>query len=207
MKESIQLCYIDDMIDLTLTEYLVELCENLNASGKYDYSFDYVEYPFKREDSYKTLIESSEVNNSNIIIIDSKLFENGNLGVSKLTGEKFTIILRKFLPFIKTIVISSKNERESDTLTMKKYQSHDSQTSPKDFYDNTLKEILMRYIVGTIEEFEVLEEINEDDEIDRVLISSIESTISGIVNNNLFEKNDLDELINLFKEVKERYGD
>lgn len=207
MKNKIKICYIDDNLEGTLSRYLVELCEHFNKTKTFELEVEFEEYQFQRSDNYKTLIDNYSVNTSNVIIIDSKLFENGNMGISKLTGEKFKIILKKYLPFIKTIVISS-NETEPGSMTLQKHQTHSSKVTATEYYNNLeLDKILASLISESIEELKTLEQlISDDEEYDNVLISSIEATISGIVEKNLFQKEDLDELINLFKEVKGTYG-
>ncbi|GAA0135161.1 hypothetical protein YSY43_20010 [Paenibacillus sp. YSY-4.3] len=205
MKQHINIVYIDDWIDPILNRYLDEFCNDLNARSTYDYVFKFEEYTFRKEDNYKTLLSNNLINSANIIVIDSWLFENKNSNLSKFTGEQFKIILKKVLPFIKTIVISQ-NELDSVSLTIKKFKSSSSETY-KQYYDENLEPVLHKHILSIIEEFEVLEQLTLDEEVDPILVESIQSTIEGIMETTLFEKEDLDELIKLFKEVKSNYGD
>ncbi|SDG26859.1 hypothetical protein SAMN04488542_13227 [Fontibacillus panacisegetis] len=205
MKQHINIVYIDDWIDPILNRYLDEFCNELNALGAYNYVLEFEEYTFKKEDSYKTLLNNKVINSANIIVIDSWLFENKSSSLSKFTGEQFKIILKKVLPFIKTIVISQ-NELDSLSLTIKKFKSNSSETY-KQYYDKTLKPVVHKHILSIIEEFEVLEQLTVDEEVDPILVESIQSTIEGIMETTLFEKEDLDELIKLFKEVRGNYGD
>lgn len=203
MKKIINICYIDDRLDNILDRYLDVFCKDYNQTNEYQYHLVFSDYTFKNTDNYKTLLSNSMINSSNIIIIDSRLFENENSSLSKFTGEQFKIILRQILPFIKTIVISQ-NATNSDSLTLKKFQTNGSINleRSKEYYDEALAPILKRNILATIEEFEVLNQLTLDNEVDPVLVGTIQTTIAGIHDTALFEKDDLDKLIELFNEVK-----
>ncbi|MEC0597264.1 hypothetical protein P8835_02025 [Bacillus spizizenii] len=206
IKETINICYIDDRIDFMLDKYLDEYCKKQNKDNKYDYQLEFVDYEFKFNDSYKTLLNNNLINQANIIVIDSRLFENENSNLSKFTGEQFKIILRQVLPFIKTIVISQ-NDSKSDSLTIRKFQSTNNAQTSNDYYNEFLEPILNESIIATIEEYKVLNQLSQENEVDSVLIGTIQNTISGIRDTALFEKEDLDNLIKLFNEVKVKYGD
>lgn len=206
LKQIVNICYIDDRIDGILDRYLDEYCKYSNQENKFDYHLSFYDYDFKNTDNYKTLLNNTEINRANIIVIDSRLFENENSSLSKFTGEQFKIILRQILPFIKTIVISQ-NETNADSLTIKKFNVDGSVSTEqyKNYYDSNLAPLLKNCIVGTIEEYKVLNQLALDNEVDSLLIGTIQSTIAGINDSALFEKEDLDKLIELFKEVKINY--
>ncbi|OJT56776.1 hypothetical protein [Bacillus altitudinis] len=207
MTETINICYIDDTLDNMLSRYLDKYCKLYSRDKKNGYNLVFSNYAFSEVDNYKSLLKNTTVTKSNIIIIDSRLFENQNSPLSKFTGEEFKIILRQVLPFIKTIVISQ-NDSDDRSLTIRKYRSigsFDSQKDSEEFYAKELGPLLELNIKSTIEEFAVLGKIEEDKEIDQVLISTIQTTIKGIQDKALFEKEDLDKLILLFNEVKENY--
>ncbi|MFE4570864.1 hypothetical protein [Paenibacillus chitinolyticus] len=206
MSASITICYIDDRNDPILSRYLDEFCNKYNEENINKYELNSVDYTFQHTDNYKTLLSNDRINRANIIVIDSKLFENENSSLSKFTGEQFKIILRQVLPFIKTIVISQ-NPASSDSLTIQKFQSAVSSSNYKDYYDESLKPILIQNILQTVEEHEILSELAQENEVDSLLLGTIQSTILGIRDTALFEKDDLDELIKLFNEVKLRYED
>jgi len=229
--KNINICYIDDRLDREIERYLDQLCIFLNKQNQlqettenefYDvdtvkneitrfinkrdiykeYEFKYESYKFKPGDDYKKLLDNEVVSKANIIVIDSRLFENENSLLSKFTGEQFKIILRQVFPFIKTIVISQ-NGGNDDSLTVEKWKGF---IQSKDHYHQHLLPILIRNILSTIEEHRILSQLTLENEVDPVLIGTIHNTISGMVDTALFEKQDLDELINLFKEVKNNYG-
>ncbi|MFS0673660.1 hypothetical protein AB1K81_10670 [Ornithinibacillus sp. 179-J 7C1 HS] len=184
-----------------------DFCKNHNNNNRdFNYQLNFSDYTFKSTDTYKTLLSNSIINNSNIIIIDSRLFENENSNLSKFTGEQFKIILRQVLPFIKTIVISQ-NIPEDGSLTIKKFQANGTMNTDGaiDYYNEVMAPVLNSTILAIIEEFEVLQQLTLDNEVDPVLIGTIQSTITGLHDTALFEKEDLDKLIDLFNEVKANY--
>jgi len=210
MNRNINICYIDDRLDPLLSQYLDGFCEDYNREEGSDYSLEFSEYKFRNVDNYKTLMSNNKVNKANIIIIDSYLFENENSNLSKFTGEQFKIILKQILPFIKTIVISQ-NPINTNSVSISKYKSSGfydtgSEGEYKKYYEENLAEVLKTNIISTIEEKEVINQISADSEVDSILVDTIQTTISGIVDKALFEKEDLDELIKLFNEVKTNYG-
>lgn len=206
MKQIINICYIDDRIDSILDRYLDEYCKKKNQLKDREYHLVFSDYTFESSDTYKTLLNNSTVNKANIIVIDSRLFENESSSLSKFTGEQFKIILRQILPFIKTIVISQ-NEPSQESLTVKKFNEIglEPKISAEEYYDNNLANLLDEYILATMEEFNVLNQLALDNEVDSLLIGTIQSTISGIQDTALFEKQDLDKLIELFNKVKVKY--
>lgn len=207
MHKFINICYIDDNIDSLLSRYIDEYCVNFNLKESHNYECEFTEYTFNKEDSYKTLLENNSINKSNIIVIDSRLFENKDSSLSKFTGEQFKVILRQVLPFIKTIVISQ-NFSSSESLTLQKFQSTRLNVGEfRGYYDTHLKPILDRDVIATIEEHEILNQLSSENEVDEVLVATIQSTIAGIRDTALFEKKGLDELIKLFNEVKIKYGE
>lgn len=205
--KKINICYIDDRIDNMLSRYMDRYCREQNQLNAFKYDLASTEYTFEGTDNYKTLLNNSLINTANIIVIDSRLFENENSNLSKFTGEQFKIILRQVLPFIKTIVISQ-NATYSESLTIQKYQSKSLENNieaSQNYYKEKLEPILKRNILATIEEFDVLSQLEDDNEIDSVLIGTIQSTIAGLRDKALFETEDLNKLIELFNEVKNNH--
>lgn len=102
MTSDIKLTYIDDKLDSLLVEYLYTLSQE-------EQIFEYDEYLFdSSKDSYKSLLENNDTASSDIIIVDSKLFENES-AKSKFTGQELKIIFATANPFIQVIVITQNN--------------------------------------------------------------------------------------------------
>ena len=105
-KEKIKLVYIDDDRDEAISAYLEDDYQNE------EYDVEYREIRFEDDNDYETLLDSPEVVSANVILIDSRLFENDNIRCKgKFSGEEFRMILRKVFPFIEVLVISQ-NEKE-----------------------------------------------------------------------------------------------
>lgn len=94
MKE-IGITYIDDNMDLELQKYFDKEYHNQ------DYNIIFKCKKFDPNIGYEELINDEKVRNANIIIIDSKLFENNNVNSGKFTGEEFKLILKKFFLLLK----------------------------------------------------------------------------------------------------------
>ena len=95
--EEYNLLYIDDDIDSQLSEYLDKDLKNALQS---DIVLNISEHEFKPAEGYKSLLENPQVATANIILIDSRLFENNSATDGKFSGEEFKIILKKQFPFI-----------------------------------------------------------------------------------------------------------
>ena len=96
--ETIKLVYIDDTPDNDLSKYLDRYSSN-------DYQFESSEIEFDPTQDYNSLLCNPEVQSANIIIIDSRLFENKTVTGGKFTGEEFKLVLKKFYPFIEFLLI------------------------------------------------------------------------------------------------------
>lgn len=105
MTSDIKLTYIDDKLDPLLVDYLYTISEK-------EHIFEYDEYKFdSSKDSYQSLLENTSIASSDIIIVDSKLFENEFAdSKSKFTGQELKIIYAIANPFIKIIVITQNND-------------------------------------------------------------------------------------------------
>ena len=90
MKEKINIVYVDDNHDTILGKYLDKEYSNC------DYVTIYEEVTFDTSAGYESLLQDTRVIHANIVIIDSRLFENSTVSGSKFTGEEFKLILKKF---------------------------------------------------------------------------------------------------------------
>lgn len=107
--EEYNLLYIDDDIDSQLSEYLDKDLKNALQS---DIVLNISEHEFKPAEGYKSLLENPQVATANIILIDSRLFENNSATDGKFSGEEFKIILKKQFPFSKLAIgIPSTNQQ------------------------------------------------------------------------------------------------
>lgn len=103
--EEYNLLYIDDDIDSQLSEYLDKDLKNALQS---DIVLNISEHEFKPAEGYKSLLENPQVATANIILIDSRLFENNSATDGKFSGEEFKIILKKAISIYRSCSYYSK---------------------------------------------------------------------------------------------------
>lgn len=206
-KMNLNICYVDDNLDLGISNFLFEYCARYNSENE-GYVISSEEYAFDvQKDTYKSLLLNKAISSSNILLIDSSLFTNGEAAEHKHKGEHFRVVLKNRLPYIKTIVISQDvpiTDKVEKHLIVPKFQEDSG--DEEIYYEEHLSPILNTCLEEIIQEFDIIEDISSDKEIlDSVLLSDMSAKINGIQNPNIFEKDDLDKLIGLFSEVKDKY--
>lgn len=192
---NITLVYIDDHIDFNLMYYLdTRLKESIGDN----ISLQIIEFEFK---DYETTIHSKEIIESNVILIDSRLFEDAKAQNGKFTGEQFKLILKKLFPFIEVIVITSK-DNISD-LTVKKCS--DSRKDALVYYDKELKPVIEKAINNIIDFQKIAITLNNNNEFnDKCLLDKINNSLRGEDIYDDLKKEDIDNLIADFKTIQER---
>lgn len=205
MNLTIRICYVDNDIDYQLQEYLLS---NYHEKDYKTYYTDVSEVCFNNStQNYRDLLLNEDIKQSNILIIDSRLFENNSTSNGKLTGEKFKLILKKIYPFIKVIVITQHPIVEGSSNISKFKEVFRDDGDEILYYEKHLKPILEKHFIEIVEEYSIMDELNLDSEIDPVLSETIENTIKGLETYSDFDLNKLDELIKLFQSVKEKIDD
>lgn len=193
---NIKLLYIDDKIDLDLSRYIDTL--NVRVGDKVSLQTD--ELPFK---DYESTINSKKINESNVILIDSKLFEDATVQNGKFTGEQFKLILKKVYPFIEVIVITSKDNNISN-LTVRKYSGSGDAFK---YYDDELKPVIERAISNIIEFQKIAVSLNNNSEFNKsakYLLDTINNSLKGEDIYEELKKEDIDKFIEAFKSIQER---
>ncbi|MCC8106986.1 MAG: hypothetical protein LIO99_13470 [Clostridiales bacterium] len=195
-NERIILLYIDDDQDEAISDYL----ENIYQNDQYDVS--YMERKFEGEQGYESLLEYVEKVKPNVILIDSRLFENDNVKCKeKFSGEEFRILLRKLFPFIEVLVISQIGEnKEYDIIP--KYRSGSAE-SPEDYYNRYLKEKLDEMIERVITFRNISQKLKKNQGVEKVLVERTVDSLNGITDYEVLSKDDIDRLINAFREIGE----
>lgn len=196
LKEKINLVYIDDDRDEAISAYL----EDAYRSAECD--VEYREIEFEGEKGYESLLESQEVALANVILIDSRLFENDSIKCKgKFSGEEFRMILRKVYPFIEVLVISQNGEnKEFDIIP--KYRSGNSETS-KQYYDRMLKSKIDESIKRVITFRNISKKLEDNKEIEKFLVEKTVSSLHGINDYEDLSKGDIDKLITAFQNIME----
>ncbi len=194
--ENINILYIDDKIDPHITKYLDSTIE-IN-----DVNIFTNEYEFNIEsDTYKTILENEEIKKADIILIDSRLFENSHTGASKISGEEIKIILTKFFPF-KNIIVISQNGTNKSLGILGKYKYSKSIT-PKEYYDNEWKDIIEKSIQEILIIRNINSQLKNNENIEIIVKEKIENSIAGISQYEELSKDDIDNCIKIFLEIKE----
>lgn len=187
-----KLVYIDDHIDYSLTGYLRDSFENTEI--------EYNEREFIETESYDSLLEDKLVKYSDVILIDSKLFENRNVGNRKFTGEEFKILITKIYPFKKVFIISQ-NEDEKKVGFIKKADL-DDEDKVKEYYDRELKTKIEDAIRTIKVEIEIFEDMCGKKYIDPVILEQIKNSLQGEVEFDSLTRQDIDKVIDLFNQLK-----
>ena len=197
--EVYKLLYIDDEIDPLLSEYLDKKLPF--SIKKKDVILECTELPFVPTDGFRSLLSDGRVLSANIILIDSRLFEDRNAEEGKFSGEEFKIILKKYYPFIDVIVITQ-NGADEAMGTLPKYNP-ESGKQVDDFYDS----ILPNYIDKAIEQNRVFRNLanrlNQNSSWEPLLKEKVLATLEGTENYDDLTKTDIDELVVAFRDILE----
>lgn len=195
-KEIINLVYIDDEPEEALSEYLED-------DYKYEKcSLNIEQIQFKCEDGYESLLQNDKVISSNVIVIDSKLFENDNVKRhGKFSGEEFKMILRKMYPFIEVVVVSQNGEDE-DYEIVPKYRSENVERY-FEHYEKVLKNKLHESINKVITFRNISKKLGTNHGIDKLLVERTVDSLNGISDYGELKKSDVDELIAAFQKLSQ----
>ena len=188
--------YIDDDLDHHTERYLNEVYNNPIIEKIYD------ELLFRSENgSYESLLNDIKVNKADVIIIDSKLFQNVSVAEAKLSGEEFRVIIKKIFPY-KEIIVITQNAIISGYDIISKYDSSKRQ-SAETFYNGVLKERLDKAIDIILLYRRINEKLKTNKNIDAILLEKIENNLNGILDYDTLSKEDIDNLVSNFEEIKE----
>ena len=187
------LIYIDDNIDFGLNKYLKENADILN--------YKYKEREFKTSETYEDLLNDTLIQQANIIIIDSRLFEDSRVINGKFTGQEFKLLLNKTLPFIEVLLISQ-NIDNNELGFIKKFDNRNGNTDENVFYDRKLKNEITEAIERLNKVHRIYDQLKKNEAIDKYLVEKIESSLSGEIGFDNLKKEDIDEIIKVFNELR-----
>jgi len=197
MNEDISIVYVDDEIDIYLSKFLLN-----------EFKDNYSEIVFKNDEtSYQDLIDQLTRLNANIVIIDSRLFENGKVKY-KFTGEELKMAFRKIFPFMETIVITQ-NDYADKYDDFEKYRPNTIKGGESflSYYQTHLDPAIMKAKRIIEISRNVISEIGKDSAIDLVLVERLKNEINGLYEYKDLTKKDVDQLIKTFKEMKKELDD
>lgn len=192
---TLKILYIDDNPEPALAKYL-------DKYQSHTCNFEYSDIKFNPDEGYESLINNPDVKTANIIFIDSRLFENRNATTGKFTGEEFKIILKKYFPFIEVIVITQ-NEIDKDYETVSKYDPKCGKL-PEEYYDDKLPELLEQSVRNIFEVRKIASEMEKNTSWEKVMVEKIINSINGQGRFDELTKNDIDDVIRMFRELQEK---
>lgn len=191
IAEHIEIIYVDDVIDPFLSNYLKKYVEESNIKV-----LKYKEIKFEENFDYDSLINHDKFKNSDIVIIDSKLYENDNTRGNNYTGEVFELLLRDRSPYVEVIVVTQ-NDVSENSATLKKAVGHDNHIK---YYKDNLKPLLDHSVNRVIEHRNKIKEEISKGNIDKASLERIEGFLNHDNSYRLTSK-DIDEIIKLFKKI------
>ena len=190
-----KIVYVDDDLDSNISRYLASEYKND------DFNIEYSEVHFEVSDGYDCLMSNASITSSNIIIIDSKLFENDKAASGKFSGEEFKVILKKVFPFIEVIVVTQ-NEIEEDYGTVSKYRAGTQETSEQ-YYNRCLKKTIDDAAKNVCVYRKLADKLKINEVIDKTLIEKILSSLDGVNQYDELTTKDIDSIIEAFKGLQE----
>ena len=192
--DKIKIVYIDDDIETELSEYLED-------HFKFD-GFEVLssEREFRSDESYERLINDSSVRTADIILLDSKLFENGRVTENKYTGEELMLVLKKLNPYLEVIIITQ-NELVEDLDMVAKYDLSFG-VSAKEHYDLMLAPKIESAIRNVLKYRKLVGRFIDNSSWEDLLKKKILATLQGTQQYDPLTKSDVDNIIVAFKEIE-----
>jgi hypothetical protein len=192
--DGVKIVYIDDDLDIGISKYL-----------KREYLFqnqvpEYHEIEFNDEEGYESLINNPKIKESNIVLIDSKLFRNYEVVGTKFSGEEFKIILKNVYPFIEVIVITQ-NDTEEDFGTISKYRKSFPGTQ-EEYYEENLQPLLNEAVDKIKKYRNIANKLKLNEGIAKVTIERVMNSLDGENQYEELTTRDIDNLIAEFKEMQ-----
>lgn len=199
----IKICYVDDNLDPFLVGYLDKyVCNSPD--------YKYVEYEVSPSLSYNDLLTNERINESDILIIDSRLFEEVEYTENILTGEELRFIIRKVFPYKEVLVISQNDTNEYD-IESKFKPSSPSADSSFEMYEKEANQFytekLLPKIIDSRKSIEATKNIldrisNKGYMSSSMLLEQIRDTIDGDNFYTELSKEDIDSLIDSFTKLR-----
>lgn len=194
----IAIVYVDDVINQHISRYLDNYCFDCS-----DYNLIYEEVTFSSGDTYESLLQEVKIRTANILLIDSKLFEEATVRAAGMfSGEEFGIILNKLFPYIEVVIISQ-NALNIKYNVVEKCKGETDYTQAKEYYDEKLMPVLEDKISAIVDTREIIERLRENNTIDRVIIEKIYDTANGGGQYDELKASDIDKLVNMLNQIME----
>lgn len=200
--KKIKIVYIDDSFDEAISKYMSTLYSDNAIINNVEIEKEYKETPLDCNKGYENLLCNSDVRNANIILIDNRLFEQHNAENGKFSGRQFKIILRKLFPFIEVIIVTQDEGLNGYNIIHKFSGRHGE--DPIEYYNNYLRDKLDKAIEEVLNFEELAEELKKSEDVEKSLIEKVILSLEGENSYDELKKSDIDNLIEVFKELKGR---
>ncbi len=204
----IRIVYIDDQIDEILSRYISEIyCQNGFDKTGMEQTVEKIfeDIRFNGEDGYESLLQDARIRSANVILIDNHLFEERSAGSGKFSGKQFKVILRKLLPFVEVIIITQDELLVGNNIIHKFSGRHGENTDA--YYHEHLDYILDNAIKEVLEFETLADDLRQSTDVEKALVDKILQSLQGDDSYDALTKEDIDNLIASFRELKEGCGD
>ena len=198
ITEPINVVYVDDDIDQGVSQYLSEFCSNYA-----DANLQYAEETFLIQDTYDKLLCKESIRTANVLLIDSKLFEDATAGEKRYTGEEFRIIINKVFPYTEVIVITQ-NKLDIEWHIVEKCKSFRTYDEAMEYYEKELRPVLETSLRRIIDSRKIINKLEVEDTLDRVLLERIKRISQGQSEYDDLTTQDIDEFVRAFQELISR---
>jgi len=205
---AIRIVYIDDQIDEILSRYISEIyCQKdfvkIGTGQTVEKIFEDIR--FSGEDNYESLLQDARIRSANVILIDNHLFEERSAGSGKFSGKQFKVILRKLLPFVEVLIITQDKLLVGNNILHKFSGRHGENTDA--YYHEQLDGILDAAIKEVLEFETLADDLRQSTDVEKTLVDKILKSLQGDDSYDALTKEDIDNLISSFRELREGCGD
>lgn len=188
--------YVDNEIDPNLSKFL-----NTKGSTFFDEEYSFEEVTFKPEEGYRQLFYNKNVIDADIILIDSKLYEDAETPEYKYNGEEIKLLIKNWFPF-KEIVVFTQNDLDEGIYYEEKSKGSTPDEIEKDYlvkFDELFKE---KYKI--IKDYRKLKENFQKNELwDNCTKDKIFSSMEGINEYKELSKEDIDNIVKELKKLED----
>jgi len=198
----IRIVYIDDQDDEILSKYINQkyCAKPFTLVHGQQITKVFEEVKFEGAQGYESLLNNTKVRAANVILVDNHLFQEHTANTGKFSGKQFKVILRKIFPFVEVLIITQ-DEKIVGNNIIHKFSGRSGGDSDL-YYENHLDKIL-DIAIKEVLEFEALaDDLKQSTDVEKLLVDKILQSLKGENSYDALSKKDVDNLISIFKELK-----
>jgi len=199
----INILYIDDDIQSQLSRFLDVhlykiLADDMKQNGytllSRDLSYNNL--------AYEEVLNDDRLKSSDILIIDSALFDNADAG-DKITGELLRMVIKKTFPYKQCIIISQNDSIVDNNIGILKYRRfpYDDDNKFIDYYKKILLPQLKESISETLFYKQMIGKLDVTKSIDSKTVDDMKALLVGDIEFSELKKEDINLVISKFKEL------